>query len=132
MEIDEIKSSRTKKFLILSLWIFATLILLAGTAFVLTERKNTGEETIQNSTPSTREITETEKLSKLQNEEIDMIRKEHQAQGFSQSTTTVQEQIKDIDSARIQLLKQKAPLEITKNTAKQQIQELDALRALVK
>lgn len=121
-----------KKFLILSLWILAALFILATTAFILTEIKNAriaSSGVIQNSTPPPRDITEAEKISKLQKEEIDKIREEYQAQGFSQPTTTIQDQIKTIDTIKTKTLKQEPYTPAPKKTTQQQVQELDALRS---
>lgn len=129
MEPDEIKPSIGKKFLILSLWILAVLFILAITAFILTEIKNANSGVTQNNPPSPLALTETEKLSKLQNEEIDTIRGEFQAQGFSQPTTTTQEQIKTIDTIKTQTSKHETIVVFPKKTTQQQAQELDAIRS---
>jgi len=129
MEPDETKPSIGKKFLILSLWILATLFILATTAFILTEIKNTNSGVTQNNPLPPLVLTEAEKLSKLQNEEIDMIRVEYQTQGFSQPTTTTQDQIKTIDTIKTQTSKQESIIVFPKKTTQQQAQELDALRS---
>ncbi|TAN37155.1 hypothetical protein EPN27_00210 [Patescibacteria group bacterium] len=130
MEPDEIKPSIGKKFLVLSLWILAILFILASIAFILTERKKARESAIQNNiSPPALTLTEEEKLSKLQNEEIDKIRAEYQAQGFSQPTTTTQSQIKTIDTIKTKTLKQEPTTSAPKKTIEQQMQELDALRS---
>ncbi|KKS58204.1 MAG: hypothetical protein UV24_C0029G0002 [Candidatus Nomurabacteria bacterium GW2011_GWA2_42_41] len=131
MEPDEIKPSIGKKFLILLLWILGVFFVLAITAFILTERKKAREGAIQNNTPPPAlTLTEAEKISKIQNEEIDKIRGEFQAQGFSPSTTTTtQSQIKTIDTIKTQTLKQEPAVAAPKKTIEQQLQELDALRS---
>ena len=132
MEPDEIKPSIGKKFLVLSLWILAILFILASIAFILTERKKARESAIQNNiSPPALTLTEEEKLSKLQNEEIDNLRAEYKTQGFSQPTTTTQNQIKTIDTIKTKTLKQEPMFTpAPKKTIEQQMQELDALRSV--
>ncbi|MGB2580718.1 MAG: hypothetical protein WBC83_03410 [Minisyncoccia bacterium] len=129
MEPDEIKPSIGKKFLILLLWVLGVFFVLAITAFILTERKNARESVTQNSIPPPLALTEAEKISKLQNEEIDNVRIEYKAQGFSQPTTTTQSQIKIIDAIKTQTPKKEPIVVFPKKTIEQQLQELDALRS---
>lgn len=131
MEPDEIKPSIGKKFLILLFWILGVFFVLAITAFILTEIKNAKESATQNSTPPPElTLTESEKILKLQNEEIDTIREEYKTQGFSQPTTTTQSQIKTIDTIKTKTLNQEPSFTpAPKKTIEQQLQELDALRS---
>ncbi len=78
------------------------------------------------------EQVEEEGIIQQQNNELDKLRQEAQAEAGSQpiATTTTQSQIKSLDTLRSQSIKQtntEAPS--TPKTLEQQIKELDALRA---
>ncbi|MFZ2303950.1 MAG: hypothetical protein WAV98_04160 [Minisyncoccia bacterium] len=74
-----------------------------------------------------------EKLIKSQSEELDKLRAAYQAQKTSQPTTTVQAQIKTLDTLRTEAVKQQTPATIVApKTVEEQVQELDALRSAAK
>ncbi len=73
-----------------------------------------------------RELTEAEKLLKSQIEAMDKLRAEYQSQNTPPATTTLENQIKQLDAVRIN---QNTTSKIPKKTLEQQIKEMDALRS---
>lgn len=126
MEPEEIKPSIGKKLLNILLVVSVLLLILAITAFVLTKIKNSKIANIvekQEIVTPPRELTEAEKLLKSQVEELDMLRAQNQ--NTKQATTTIQDQVKNMDALRT---KQKTSTAIIPKTLEQQINEIDALR----
>ncbi len=112
--------------------IVGTTLLVLGVSYIYWYYyiQNTITEPITQLQP--KEPTEEEKLLKQQIDSLDKLRQQVTVQNTSLATTTIQSQIKSIDTLRSQSNKQKASATVVKKTMEQQIQSIDTLRVQAK
>lgn len=118
MEPEVTTPNRKRRILIIIVGI--TIAALGACGYLSYYKKGIVEKPevlVKTETP--KELTEAEKLLKSQIDELDRAR----AQVQSQSTTTLQSQIKSLD-----IIKKKTVSNTAPKTIEQQIQELDAVR----
>lgn len=65
MNTEESTSSKSKKFLKIALGVFAVIVILLGTAFILTARKNAKQAEVPVVAPVKKEYTQEEKMQIL-------------------------------------------------------------------
>ena len=122
MDAEETTQENSKKkFLIITIALALVVLSVVGYKYY-TRALHTEVSDIPQ---TTKEQTEAEKLLIVQSEELDTLRTQKQAQDGIQPTTTIQKQVKALDTLRNQ-----AGV-ATKKTIEQQSQELDALRQAV-
>jgi len=115
---ETIQTNSKKKFLIIAIVAALVVLSIVGSQYYTRALPTEVSDTPR----TTKEQTEVEKLLIVQSEELDTLRAQKQQQDGIQPTTTIQKQVKALDTLRNQ-----AGAIIQKTTA-QQSKELDALR----